>query len=127
MASFHEGYPHYLIVAVVIGVTGNEIPGGGRKGFLINAATRSTENSAVFWDVTPCCCCDSRRFGGTYHLQHQSGKFLVTANVRSSLISSALMMHTMRTSETSLLTRVTRRHFPKDGILPSHRRENLKS
>jgi hypothetical protein len=29
--------------------------------------------------------------------------------------------------ETSLLTRATRRNFPEDYILHSHRRENLKS
>jgi hypothetical protein len=30
-------------------------------------------------------------------------------------------------SETSILTRPTWRHIPEDGILQSHRRENLKS
>jgi hypothetical protein len=30
-------------------------------------------------------------------------------------------------SETSVLTRITRRHIPEAGILYSHRRENLKS
>jgi hypothetical protein len=30
-------------------------------------------------------------------------------------------------SETTVLTRTTRRHIPEDGILHSRRRENLKS
>jgi hypothetical protein len=37
------------------------------------------------------------------------------------------MMEEMRSSETSILTKATRRHFPEDRIFHSHRRENLKS
>jgi hypothetical protein len=37
------------------------------------------------------------------------------------------MMVAICSSETSVLTRATRRHIPKDGILHSHRCENLKS
>jgi hypothetical protein len=37
------------------------------------------------------------------------------------------MMEATRFSETSVLTRATRRHIPEDGILPSHRRGKLKS
>jgi hypothetical protein len=48
-------------------------------------------------------------------------QLLVTANVvLSSLILSFLMMETICSSETSYLTRDTRRHIPEDGIL--HRR-----
>jgi hypothetical protein len=51
---------------------------------------------------------------------------LVTANVPSSLILFAIMMEAVRSSETSVLTRATRRHIPEGGILHSHRREDLK-
>jgi hypothetical protein len=37
------------------------------------------------------------------------------------------MMESVRTTDTSVLTRATRRKIPEDGILHSHRRENLKS
>jgi hypothetical protein len=37
------------------------------------------------------------------------------------------MIEALRYSYTSDLTRATRRNFPEDGILHSHRSENLKS
>jgi hypothetical protein len=53
---------------------------------------------------------------------------LVTANdVPSSLILFTMMMDAMRISETSVPTRATPCNIPEDGILHSHRREDLKS
>jgi hypothetical protein len=54
-------------------------------------------------------------------------RLLVTANVvPSSPIIVSLMMEALRSSDTSVLTRTTRRNIQEDGIFHSHCRKNLK-
>jgi hypothetical protein len=86
--------------------------------------------NGVFWDVTPCGSCNNLRFGGTYRLHYQDDKnrrernlssiaflrgvlqLLITANVfPSSPILPTPMTEVIRSSETSSLTRVIRRHI----------------
>jgi hypothetical protein len=74
--------------------------------------------NAVFWDVTP------RDYVAFLRSVLQS---LVTANiVPSSPILVTLMMDVIRSSKTSVLNS-HRANIPRDGILHSHCRGNLKS
>jgi hypothetical protein len=52
-------------------------------------------------------------------------QLLITANVPSSPVLVTLMTEAICSSETSALTRASRRHIPEDDTLDSHRRENI--
>jgi hypothetical protein len=73
--------------------------------------------NAFFWDVTPCGSSKNRRFGGTYLLNHQDDKNQWTMkNLR----------HKYQLTQCVSIASHTAQH-PKNGILQSQRRENLKS
>jgi hypothetical protein len=80
--------------------------------------------NGVFWNVTPCGACKKRRFRGTcFH--HQGDKNRWTRNnvsndyqpTHATKKYEECMVEALSSSETSALTRATRRHIPEDAIL----------
>jgi hypothetical protein len=60
--------------------------------------------------MTSCGSCKNRRFGGTHRLHHQGEN---NQGTRNTLLVA--LCGVIRSSDTSVLTRATRRHLPEDG------------
>jgi hypothetical protein len=87
-----------------------------RRVVRFEVSTAVTMMIIIFWEMTPCGSYKNRRFGGSYRL-HLLYKSLQLRSVTCSH-SRTLKMEAIRSSETSVLIRATRRHLPEDDNHP---------
>jgi hypothetical protein len=86
--------------------------------------------NAISCYVTQCGSRKNRHFRETYCIHHQLAllrsmlQLLAIANIPRLPILFTLMMEEICSSQTSVLTRATRRHITQDGDLHSHCCEN---
>jgi hypothetical protein len=71
----------------------------------------------VTMKVTPCGSYKNRRFGGTYRLHNRGDKNRLARNI----VVVIQMMDAIRSSETSVLIRLTRHNISEGGILNLNR------
>jgi hypothetical protein len=73
--------------------------------------------NCVFLVVTPCGSCKNRRFGGNWRLLHQGDKIGELGKTQAATSNRRTLRRNTSSSETSVLTRATRRNNPEDIIL----------
>jgi hypothetical protein len=99
--------------------------------------TAVTMKNALFWDVTSCGSCKSRRFGGAYHFHNESERLGVPLVLSEDIphdgrqrepLATVSPLSCLSPVETSALTKTAwRRYIPENSILHCFCRENIKS